>query len=44
MVRKSGRRALLGTVIAMIVVVAVFVAVMYLSFAGVFDLPVAARS
>jgi hypothetical protein len=38
-VRRTGMRALVGTLIAMVVVLAVFVAIMYLAFAGVFDLP-----
>lgn len=40
-VRRSGTRALVGTVVAMAVVVIVFVVIMYLAFAGVFDFPVA---
>jgi hypothetical protein len=38
-VRGAGTRALVGTLIAMVVVVAVFVAIMYLAFAGSFDMP-----
>lgn len=38
-VRGAGTRAMVGTLIAMVVVVAVFVVVMYLAFGGTFDLP-----
>ncbi len=38
-VRNASTRSIVGTLIAMVVVLAVFVAVMYLAFAGVFDLP-----
>lgn len=38
-VRGAGARALIGTLIAMVVVVAVFAVIMYLSFGGAFDLP-----